>query len=256
MFTIETEFYEFLFKFAHYLFLNLRNSSSIYKIFATLFVGFDLILILLEFAYVIKAPDGFVAAIKALGTFSFHIVIASKILHYIFYRNIYIDIVNDINRNKFTFKHFDDFEVFLTNPVVNGDEPLRNYEELKDFWYAKSKRNRNVNVNEKLLEIENGIKRRSSDCAYFLIVVLLLSALMSLTFTYYKVVLLPPNVYYDDDLQMNVAVNELPYNMVHLLNIKDPFQYKISCYFQAIAFYHITVVFMSTILHSIFFSTN
>lgn len=240
-------FYKCLHKVATFLLLNVRGSTLLYKVVSFLLIFSDVCALIAEAWYVAKAPDGYVEAVRSIGPVALHSMGLAKVFHYLVYYDTYVDIVADINRKCFTFRHFN-FHA-LTDKVTqkSGRKELMSYSQLKLYWAGLSTNSREENEEDytEYLRNETEINSRFSLYSFGLLAFLLSGAFGSLMFTYFRAIFLPATVYYDTKARKTVVLDSLPYNMIHVLNIDDPVQFKISAYFQLITFGHMSFSFLS-----------
>lgn len=205
-----------------------------------------------EMTYIIKAPDGYLNAVKCLGAASFRILSIARLLHYIIWNDKYIEIWHSLKRNSFNFDHFY-FDV-LNNAKIKSIlmryDCKNNYKNLKLFWQTMELINvQNFDKQTKITNVCKETVKKYKGLSYGAFAFMMSGTTLSLLLSFLLVLIKPPTLIYEVDLQRDVVLNELPYRiLIPYVDLKDPFQYKLAMWYEAYAISYLSYSFLSNVI--------
>lgn len=244
---INEDFFEYTYKILHVMGMGPYHGKNIcYKALSFINLSTVLFLLILEFIYIFTAPDGFVEAVKTIGTTAYHVTCTSRLIHFIIFSKTYEELVEAIERKSFSFENFD-FES-LKFSVENNQMKYAievGYSDLKKYWRPKFSYNiLNEHKIRNRTAIIHGEMRKAKLLSFLLMFTILSGALGSLTFSYFKVIFLSPKIIYNEKLNTKAIVNDIPYNSYHIFDLGNALQYRLAAIYQAYAICFLTVSFI------------
>lgn len=215
-------------------------------LFVVHFTVFVMIVSSLEVWYLFARPDGFIEAVKAVGTVSYHSLAVLRMVHARLNADTYIEIYNILKRKSFNFENFNFTKLLIVDPVLTyaPDNAVENYEVLRENW-----KNRNIYDADTDAErneykvIQDEIMAKAKRRSYFCFLVVIIPAISSVVLSYLGCYFLAGKVYTDKDGVLKVR-REIPYNSMHLLDINDPVNHLICLTHQFLTTSYLTPTFL------------